>query len=208
MAKDKTFKTRAPSGGEMREELTARLPAIKAKVKERALKAKTGRPTTYTEEIGEEIYRLMSEGYSVTEACDALNISRGTVYHWKEKNPAFDSLLARAREALAEFAFSEAYAIPKKLLALYDEDKNNEVRLDPARVQAARLATNTLQWYAERLAPKTFGERKAEAPSLTINNNSLTVDSRSLTPEQREALRGALLAAKAIPLTIEGEPED
>lgn len=203
MAKDKSFKTRAPSGGEMREELTARLPAIKAKAKERALKAKTGRPTTYTEEIGEEIYRLMSEGYSVTEACDALNISRGTVYHWKERIPAFDSILARAREALAEFAFSEAYAIPKKLLDLYE--KNPDLKLDPARVQAARLATNTLQWYSERLAPKTFGERKPEAPSLTINNNSLTVDSRSLTLEQREALRGALLAAKAMPITIDGD---
>ena len=203
MAKDKSFKTRAPSGGEMREELSARLPAIKAKAKERALKAKTGRPTTYTEEIGEEIYRLMSEGYSVTEACDALNISRGTVYHWKERIPAFDSILARAREALAEFAFSEAYAIPKKLLDLYE--KNPDLKLDPARVQAARLATNTLQWYSERLAPKTFGERKPEAPSLTINNNSLTVDSRSLTLEQREALRGALLAAKAMPITIDGD---
>ena len=123
----------------------------------------------------------------------------------RKRIPAFDSILARGREALAEFAFSEAYAIPKRLLALYDDDKTGELKLDPARVQAARLATNTLQWYSERLAPKTFGERKPEAPSLTINNNSLTVDSRSLTPEQREALRGALLAAKAMPITIDGD---
>lgn len=207
--KDKPFVTRAVSGAEMRGELTARLPAIKAKVAERLARVKTGRPTTYTQEQGEEIYRLMSEGYSLTEACDHLGLSRGTVYHWKEKNPSFDALLARAREALAEHAFSEAYAIPKKLLALYDGDKKHEVRLDPARVQAARLATNTLQWYAERLAPKTYGQKVPEAASVTVNNNSLTVNSRDLTPDQREALRAALLAAKALPngAVIDGEAE-
>lgn len=202
--KDKPFVTRAVSGAEMRQELTARLPAIKAKAKERAAKAKTGRPTTYTEEIGEEIFRLMAEGYSLTDACDELNIARGTVYRWAEKEP-FATTLARARAALAEHAFSEAYAIPKRLLAEYV--KNPDLKMDPAKVQAARLATNTLQWYSERMNPKTFGERKPEAPSLTVNNNSLTINSRDLTPEQREALRGALLAAKAMPLTIDGETE-
>ena len=202
MAKDKTFKTRAPSGGEMREELTARLPAIKAKVKERAEKALTGRPVEYTEEKGERILTLMSEGFSLTETADAMGSPRSTIYRWGKTEP-FASTLMRAREALAEFAFSEAYAIPKKLLDLYEQDP--DLKLDPARVQAARLATNTLQWYSERLAPKTFGERKPEAPSLTINNNSLTVDSRSLTPDQRGALRDALLAAKAMPVTIDGD---
>ena len=205
MARDKTakqFKTRAPSGQDMTKELQVRLPAIKAKVKERTDKLLMGRPTTYRPEIGDSICALMAEGNSLTDACDKLGILRGTVHGWAERNPDFAATLARAREALAEHAFSEAYAIPKKLLALYDA--NPELKLDPARVQAARLATDTLKWYSERLKPRTFGEKKIEQ-SVTITNNALTIDSRELSQDQRDALRGALLAAKNLPVTIDHE---
>jgi hypothetical protein len=105
--------------------------------------------------------------------------------------------------ALAEFAFSEAYAIPKRLLAEYENKP--DLKMDPAKAQVARLATNTLQWYAERLAPDRYAPKQPEAPSLVVNNNSLTVDSRALSPDQRSALREALLAAKAVPLA---SPDD
>jgi hypothetical protein len=200
--KEKVFRTRAPSGAEMRASLTEQLPAIKAKVRANAAKAVIGRPTVYTEAQGEKLLALMAEGYTVTEACDAIGVPRSTVYRWAEKEP-FATMFARARSALAEFAFSEAYAIPKKLLALYEADK--ELKLDPARVQAARLATDTLKWYSERLAPDRYAPKQPEAPSLVVNNNSLTVDSRSLSPDQRSALREALLAAKAVPLA---SPDD
>lgn len=203
MARDKTakqYRTRAPSGQDMTKELQARLPAIKAKVKERTDKLLMGRPTTYKPEIGDQLCALMAEGNSLTDACDKLGILRGTVHGWGERNPDFAATLARAREALAEHAFSEAYAIPRKLLALYDKDP--DLKLDPARVQAARLASDTLRWYAERLKPRAFAEKKAE-PAVLVTNNSLTINSRDLSQDQRDALRGALLAAKAMPVTIE-----
>ena len=204
MAKDKTakqYRTRAPSGQDMTRELQARLPEIRAKVRDRIEKTK-GRPTTFNESQGTELCKLISEGMSLTEACDSLGLARSTVLTWAESGnqPAFASSLARAREALAEHAFSEAYAIPRKLLALYDDDK--DLKLDPARVQLARLATDTLKWYSERLKPRTFGEKKIEQ-SVTITNNALTIDSRELSQDQRDALRGALLAAKNLPVTIE-----
>jgi hypothetical protein len=185
----------------MTRELQARLPEIRAKVRDRIEKTK-GRPTTFNESQGVELCKLISEGMSLTEACDALGLARSTVLTWAESGnqPAFASSLARAREALAEHAFSEAYAIPRKLLALYDDDK--DLKLDPARVQLARLATDTLKWYSERLKPRTFGEKKIEQ-SVTITNNALTIDSRELSQDQRDALRGALLAAKNLPVTID-----
>ena len=84
----------------------------------------------------------MGEGFSLTEACDHMGIARSTVLRWAEKHEAFAASLTRAREALAEHAFSEAYAIPRKLLKLYDNEP--DLKLDPARVQLARLATDTL----------------------------------------------------------------
>ena len=187
----------------MTKELQARLPEIRAKVRDRIEKTK-GRPTTFNESQGAELCKLISEGMSLTEACDSLGLARSTVLTWAESGnqPAFASSLTRAREALAEHAFSEAYAIPRKLLALYDDDK--DLKLDPARVQLARLATDTLKWYSERLKPRTFGEKKIEQ-SVTITNNALTIDSRELSQDQRDALRGALLAAKNLPVTIEHE---
>ena len=195
----KQFKTRAVSGQEMTQSLKTQLPELKAKVKARLA---NGRPCEYTPEKGEDICALMGEGFSLTEACDSMGIARGTVLRWAEKDERFGSSLMRARESLAEHAFSEAYAIPRKLLKLYDEDPN--LKLDPARVQAARLATDTLKWYAERLKPRTFGEKKIEQ-SVTITNNALTIDSRELSQDQRDALRGALLAAKSLPVTIDHE---
>jgi hypothetical protein len=185
----------------MTRELQARLPAIKAKVRERVAKA-NGRPCEYTVEKGEQIAALMGEGLSFTEACDHMGIARSTVLRWEGKDPAFAATLARAREALAEHAFSEAYAIPRKLLALYDKDP--DLKLDPARVQAARLASDCLRWYAERLKPRAFAEKKAE-PAVLVTNNSLTINSRDLSQDQRDALRGALLAAKAMPNVIDHE---
>lgn len=204
MAKEKIFRTRAPSGAEMRQSLTNQLPEIRAKKRANAAKAVIGRPTVYTDKQGERLLALMSEGFTVTEACDEIGVPRSTVYRWAEKEP-FATLFARARMALAEFAFSEAYAIPKRLLALYDDDKTGELKLDPARVQAARLATDTLKWYSERLAPDKYAPKQPEAPQLVVNNNSLTVDSRALSPDQRNALREALLAAKAVPLASPDE---
>lgn len=189
---------RASTGGEMRGELSARLPAIKAKVKER-LARKTGRPSTYDPKLGERIFELMAEGYSLTEACDELGLARGTVYGWAEKDESFATFLIRAREALAEHSFSEAFAIPRRLLALYDDEP--DLKLDPARVSAAKLATDTLKWYSERLAPRTFADktRKVEISGpngAPIQVAALTVNAESLTDEQRAILRLALARAK------------
>jgi hypothetical protein len=206
MARDKIakeYRTRATTGQEANKEITGLRSEIRESVKARIVKA-TGRPTTYDESQGKRLCELISEGMSLTEACDSLGLARSTVLTWAESGnqPAFTSNLARAREALAEHAFSEAYAIPRKLLKLYDDDP--ELKLDPARVQLARLATDTLRWYAERLKPRTFGEKKIEQ-SVTVTNNTLTIDSRELSQDQRDALRGALLAAKSLPVTIDHE---
>ena len=196
---------RAHSGRELREDLQARLPAIKAKARAGLEKAKTGRPREYTEAQGEDILTYMAEGYSLTEAADAIGVARSTVYRWAEKDPAFATTLARAREALAEFAFSEAYAIPKKILALYDKDP--DLKLDPARISAAKLATDSLRWYAERLAPKTYADKTRKIEISGPNGSpvqiaAVTINAESLSDEQRAILRLALSHAK------QGEPLD
>jgi hypothetical protein len=187
-----------PSGKQLRETLKEALPMEKAK----RPNTEIGRPTKYNEQIGENVLALMADGYTVTEAADRLGINRSTIYRWSEQNPAFASLLARAKHALAEHAFTQAAAIPRELYArvLAGEDISG-----PA-VASARLYSDALRWHAELLNRAAYGSHSKQSIELsgTMAVASVLIDSRSLSPDARDALRYALEAARSGPV-IEGE---
>lgn len=60
-----------------------------------------GRPTKYTETLGDEIIQWMTGGYSLTAAAGKIGVSRQTVYRWADENPAFRDTLNTARAAAA-----------------------------------------------------------------------------------------------------------
>ncbi len=196
-----------PSGKQLRETLAETLPLMKAQRKE---PTRTGRPSTYTDELGETILAYMASGFTVTEAADRLGIDRGTVYRWADRNPSFAAILARAKAALAEHAFTQAASIPREL---YQRVTAGEV-IDGPTVAAARLYTDSLKWYAERLNPGAFAAQSKQTVELTgkdggpIQTASIVIDSRSLSPDAREALRYALLAAKDAPTIDHESPEE
>jgi hypothetical protein len=204
------------SGAELREELQKRLPEVKAK-RVPASEVLIGRPSTYKPETGDKILELMANGMTLTEACDELGLYRSTVYAWAERNPSFATTLARAKLALAEHAFSQAHAIPKKL---YESALKGE-ELSGPMVAAARLYTDSLKWYAERLNPRDYAQQSKQSIELTgknggpIQTTALVFDSRDLSIEARDALRQALLSAKpneindldAIDVTPEAEED-
>ena len=187
-----------PSGRELKDALKVSLPIAKAK----RAPAKIGRPSKYTEEIGQELLGLMANGYTVTEAADVLKIDRGTVYRWAESSPSFAALLARAKHALAEHAFTQAAAIPRELYASVQAGQP----IDGPTVAAARLYTDSLKWYAERLNPASYAAQSKQSLEITgtMAVASVLIDSRSLSSDARDALRYALEAARAGPV-IEGE---
>lgn len=191
---------RRPSGRELKDALKVSLPIAKAK----RAPVKIGRPSKYNEDIGQELLGLMANGYTVTEAADVLKIDRGTVYRWAESNPSFASLLARGKAALSEHAFTQAASVPRDL---YRRVQSGEV-IDGPTVAAARLYTDSLKWYAERLNPAYAAHSKQSIELTgTMAVASVVVDSRSLSPDARDALRYALMAANAAP-TIEHDDEE
>ena len=182
----------------MREHLQAALPAFQKKALERVSK-KRGRPSTYCEEKAESIFSLMAEGVSLTNALDILDIPRSTLWRWEEKGD-FAERLARAREAYAEHAASEAIAIPLRLLE--EAEANKAEKIDPARVQAAKLASDTWRWYAERLKPRSFADKtkrvEISGPNgAPIQMAAVTINADSLSDEQRQILRIALQSARS-----------
>ena len=65
--------------------------------------AKMGRPTKYSDKIGELVFSLMDDGLSVVQVARKLNVSRSTIYKWAEDNSEFSDTLTRAREASEAF---------------------------------------------------------------------------------------------------------
>ena len=65
--------------------------------------AKMGRPTKYSDKIGELVFSLMDDGLSVVQVARKLNVSRSTIYKWAEDNSDFSDTLTRAREASEAF---------------------------------------------------------------------------------------------------------
>ena len=65
--------------------------------------AKMGRPTKYSDKIGELVFSLMDDGLSVVQVARKLNVSRSTIYKWADDNSDFSDTLTRAREASEAF---------------------------------------------------------------------------------------------------------
>lgn len=60
---------------------------------EETRKRMAGRPTKYTDDIGLKIIEEMKKGFSLAAAAAAFDISRQTIYDWKDRHPEFDELV-------------------------------------------------------------------------------------------------------------------
>ena len=206
-----------PSTREKREALTRVLPVIKGQRADRIrANRRQGQRSSYNRGLLDEIFNLMAEGLTCQDAQQAVGLPASTFAQWLEKGggDAEEALsareaYARARLNLADAAFSQALAIPRQLYAMaigqgQAEGEAEGPPVDSAMVQAGKLLTDSLRWYAERLAPNSYAQAKAEpAPVVNVTNNSLTISGRDLSSEQRSQLR-QLLTAAAQPPVIEG----
>lgn len=67
-------------------------------------KNKVGRPSSYTQELADEIIELIRNGYSEREICKKRGMpSLKTLWNWKDKYPEFLHQSARARADSADF---------------------------------------------------------------------------------------------------------
>lgn len=107
---------------------------------------KVGRPTMYTEEIGDRICELHANGKRLVEICrdnDWAPLNSSTIRRWADRIPEFGQKLAEARrhhaEAMAEETVDDA-----------------TTTIDPHR---ARVKIQAKQWLASKYNPQTFGDK-------------------------------------------------
>ena len=122
-------------------------------------KRPTGRPSSYTFEIGEEICEQMANGKGLRQICSLPELPvRNTVLRWIDSHAGFRNRYARAREACMDWYSEEILRIAF--------DDSGDLIIDGDRVmsghhvvQRARLKVDTVKWIMAKLAPKKYGDK-------------------------------------------------
>lgn len=109
-------------------------------------KKPTGRPSSYTEELGRRVCELLASGKPLTPKVTKENglPDPTTIYRWTEDNEAFRMDYTRARQY-------QAHVYADQIIELADtaEDAN-----------LARIQVDTRKWYASKVIPKLYGDRQ------------------------------------------------
>src|SRR5215469_13609268 len=129
----------------------------------------TGRPSSYTFEVSEEICHQMAGGKGLRQICSQEGMpDRHTVLRWLDGNEGFRTRYARAREACMDWYSEEILRIAF--------DDSGDLIIDGDRVmsghhvvQRARLKVDTVKWIMAKLAPKKYGDKPVDdAPQQEI----------------------------------------
>jgi len=134
-----------------------------------------GRPSSYSEELADEICLRLSYGEGLVKICKDEHIpARSTVILWLLKNKTFSDKYAQAREAQADFLLEELLDIADATEGdmLLDKDGNPTGKVNHENINRSRLRVDTRKWVITKLAPKKYGDRVEEVAKeeLTIHN--------------------------------------
>lgn len=139
---------------------------------------KRGRPSTYTDEVGEEICQRLAAGESLRQICSGDGMPGvHAVYGWISSNEGFGAKYARAREQQADTLFDEIGDTARKAAS---------GEIDP---QAARVFIDAVKWQASKLRPKTYGDKlevetKLSDTAASIANQLERLGTSFTTPRQ------------------------
>ena len=127
--------------------------------------AKVGKPSTYTVELGRKICDAVATS---TKRMKFICQDHGfpgeeAIYDWRLKYPEFGQMYAQAKAAQAELMAEKLVEEVENLVETCSIiDEKGMKKVDPGMVAATRLSIDTKKWIACKLAPRIYGERKAE----------------------------------------------
>lgn len=143
----------------------------------------TGRPSSFTQEIADEICERLVEGESLRKICrDERFPSVAAVCRWLGSNEAFREQYAHARVLQADTLADEIIDIADDSsldTKIVGEDER-EV-LNAEFVQRSKLRIDSRKWFAGKLAPKKYGERQ----TVDLNANLSMSDEMQAWLDQR-----------------------
>ena len=119
-----------------------------------------GRPIEkpYTVEVGSEICRMVENGSSIHEVCEAMGFSNFQLFKWLRVYPDFANIYAQARANQAHALDSQASENVKLMLA------------GGMTPEQCRVANDLLKWQASKRLATVYGDKLQ-----TQNDTSITV---------------------------------
>jgi len=142
------------------------------------------RPTSYTQEIADEICEHLSLGESIRTVCKPEHMpSIATFYSWLRTYDEFLEQYARAKQESADAMAEDILDIADDGTNDYMERKNKDGStcevVNSEVLQRSRLRVDTRKWLMAKMKPKKYGDRI----DMTSNGESISQVS-SLTDEQ------------------------
>lgn len=131
----------------------------------------SGRPSTYTEEMGDRICELVAtHTCGLDDLCDnypELPVE-STVRLWRFRHPSFSTKYATAKMFQAELLAEQIHKISSTPLMYHDSEGNE--RVDSGSVALARLRVDSIKWHASKLAPKIYGDKQQTESTVTVKH--------------------------------------
>jgi len=122
-----------------------------------------GRPSTYTEELAEDICLQVSTTPKMLEDLCEENEhwpSANCIYEWRIKYPDFGERYTRAKQCQIEPLVSQILLLARNEAKDFIENDDGSLIPNTPAMTRRRLEIDAIKWFAAKLAPKIYGERK------------------------------------------------
>jgi hypothetical protein len=127
---------------------------------------KTGRPSTYTKEIGDKICDAVVNNKTVIQILTELDIPRTTFFRWLIDNETFRNQYAQAKDKQTELWEDEiirvAYDGSEDFGFKESKDESGESAKPvylAEHVNRSRLIVDSLKWLMSKRLPKKYGDK-------------------------------------------------
>ena len=148
-----------------------------------------GRPSTFTEEMGDLICERMETGESLRSICKGDDFPHvGQVIKWLASNANIEFRLQYAHSRLVGL---EVMADDTLNIADQEPVKTTDGKIDNAGVQHQRLRVDTRKWILSKQLPKVYGDRTIlagdeDAPLNPLTNNERAAQAAKIINEAVE----------------------
>jgi hypothetical protein len=125
-----------------------------------------GRPSSYTEQIGDAICERIADGESLRSICTDEDMpNKATVFRWLAANDQFRDQYARAREVQADSLFDDILAIADDRSNDWVEKRGSDGEVigwqeNGEALRRSVLRVDARKWMAGKLQPKKYGDKQ------------------------------------------------
>jgi hypothetical protein len=134
---------------------------------------KQGRPSKYTEELGDFIcYQIATSKLGIQALCDKFDEfpDHSNIYRWRYMYKEFGLKFLEAKRHQTELIAEDI--LDMCTVNGYTDEKGID-RVDPGTVARQRLLVDTVKWQASKLAPKIYGDRQTIETTINTDTEKL-----------------------------------